>query len=67
MEPKIIKTKLITLGIPDNYNTMNYRVLWKHKDGIYANYKDFSNINEAKKYEQKIPNNLKLNTWMNKR
>jgi hypothetical protein len=46
---------------------MNYRVLWKHKDGIYANYKDFSNINEAKKYEQEIPNNLKLNTWMDKR
>ena len=49
MESKRIKTRLITLGIPDNYNAMNYRVLWKHKDGIYANYKDFSNINEAKK------------------
>ena len=34
MESKRIKTRLITLGIPDNYNAMNYRVLWKHKDGI---------------------------------
>ena len=53
MESKRIKTKLITLGIPDNYNAMNYRVLWKHKDGIYANYKDFSNINEAKNMNKK--------------
>jgi len=67
MESKRIKTRLITLGIPDNYNAMNYRVLWKHEDEIYAGYKDFSNINEAKKYEQEIPNNLKLNTWMDKR
>jgi hypothetical protein len=61
MKSKLVKTKLITLGIPNNYNTMNYRVLWKHENGIYGGYKDFLNINEAKKYEQEIPNNLKLN------
>ena len=29
------------------------KMVWKHKDGIYANYKDFSNINEAKNMNKK--------------
>lgn len=63
---KQIKTRLITLSLPQYYNGMSYRVLWRHEDEIHAGYKDFANMKEAKIYENQISNNLKLNTWMNK-